>query len=120
MTSLAEDAAITPGYDLVVEATGSAAGLARAMALVRPRGRIVLKSTYAGSPSLDLAPLVINEVTVIGSRCGTFPRALAALERGRVDPRPLIAAQFPLSEGEAAFRRAAEPGVMKVLVSPSR
>ena len=108
------------GFDVVIEATGQPAGLARALALVRPRGTIVLKSTYAGAgqPGIDLAPIVIHELRVIGSRCGDFGRAIDVLARGVVDPRPLISARYPLADAERAFARAAEPGVLKVLVSP--
>lgn len=106
------------GFDVVVEATGQPAGLARALALVRPRGTIVLKSTYAGAAGVDLAPIVIHELRVVGSRCGDFGRAIDVLARGAVDPRPLVSARYPLADAERAFARAAEPGVLKVLVSP--
>ena len=105
-------------WDLVVEATGSRGGLELAMQRVRPRGTLVLKSTVAASHELSLAPLVINEVTVVGSRCGPFPAALAALAAGRVSVRELIDDRFPLAEGDAAFARAREPGVLKVLLTP--
>jgi threonine dehydrogenase-like Zn-dependent dehydrogenase len=104
-------------YDLVIEATGQVDGLALALRSVRPRGTIVLKSTYAGAPSIDLAPAVIQELRIVGSRCGNFERAISALAQG-LDPRPLISARLPLSAGEHAFSRAAEPGVLKVLVAP--
>jgi threonine dehydrogenase-like Zn-dependent dehydrogenase len=102
--------------DVVVEATGSTMGLTLAMATVRPRGTVVLKSTVAQEHSLSLAPLVINEVTVIGSRCGRFPPALHALSQKQLAVTPLITATYPLSEGIAAMNRAAEPGVLKVLL----
>jgi threonine dehydrogenase-like Zn-dependent dehydrogenase len=107
--------------DVVVDCTGRAAGFAEAMRLVRPRGTLVLKSTVAtqpGEPPLNLAPLVIDEVTVVGSRCGPFAPAVRALAAGRVDVAPLVSAAYPLSEGVAAFARAAEPGTLKVLVRP--
>lgn len=103
-------------FDLVVEATGSRSGLQAALQLVRPRGTLVLKTTVAGETSADLAPIVVNELTVVGSRCGPFPAALDALERGVVDPTPLIDAVYPLEKGQEALRRAAEPGVLKVLI----
>jgi threonine dehydrogenase-like Zn-dependent dehydrogenase len=78
----------------------------------------VLKSTYAGGATLDLAPVVIHELRLVGSRCGSFPRAIDALARGRVDPTPLIAAEYSLADGEAAFARAGEGGVLKVIVRP--
>lgn len=101
---------------IVVEATGTADGLAQAMALVRPRGTLVLKSTVAQAHSVSLAPLVINEVTVIGSRCGRFPPALQALARQRLSVTPLIDEIYPLHEGVTAVHRAAQPGVLKVLL----
>ncbi|HVK63483.1 MAG TPA: alcohol dehydrogenase catalytic domain-containing protein [Polyangium sp.] len=107
------------GFDLVVEATGQPAGLARALAIVKPRGTIILKSTYAGVANIDLAPAVINENKIIGSRCGDFQRAIDVLARGVVDPRPLLSARYPLADAARAFARAAEPGVLKVLVLPS-
>jgi threonine dehydrogenase-like Zn-dependent dehydrogenase len=104
--------------DCVVDATGSAAGLALAAAAVRPRGTLVLKSTVADEHRLSLAPLVINEITVIGSRCGLFPPALRALADRSVDVTPLIDATFPLAGGVDALAHAARPGVRKVLISP--
>lgn len=102
--------------DLVVECSGSAQGLELALRLVRPRGTIVLKSTVAAQSTLHLAPIVIDEIRVQGSRCGPFPPALRALSQQLVDVRPLISAQFSLDEGLAAFEHAAQPGVLKVLV----
>ncbi|MBI5368651.1 MAG: alcohol dehydrogenase catalytic domain-containing protein [Planctomycetes bacterium] len=106
------------GFDVVVEATGSPAGLARALALVRPRGTLVLKSTYAGAPPLDLAPIVINEIRVVGSRCGPFATAVDALARGAVDPRPLISARLPLRDALAGIELAGRAGTLKVLIDP--
>jgi threonine dehydrogenase-like Zn-dependent dehydrogenase len=102
--------------DLVIEATGSAAGLALAIETVRPRGTLVLKSTVATPHTLSLAPLVINEVTVIGSRCGRFSPALQALAQRRVSVAPLIDKTYPLTEGTAAVRHATRPGVLKILL----
>ena len=102
--------------DMVVECSGSAQGLALALRLVRARGTIILKSTVADESTLDLAPIVIDEIRVQGSRCGPFAPALRALSQHRIDVRPLISAQFSLDEGLAAFERAAQPGVLKVLV----
>ena len=104
--------------DCVVEATGSAAGLAQAAAAVRPRGTLVLKSTVAEQHRLSMAPLVINEITVVGSRCGLFPPALQALRDRAVEVTPLIDATFPLVEGVEALSHAARPGVRKVLIAP--
>lgn len=104
--------------ELVVEATGSSEGLSLAMGATRPRGTIVLKSTVADPMTVDLAPLVIDELSVVGSRCGPFEPALAALVAGRVDPSPLVQCRLPLSQGVDALRQAAEPGALKVLLGP--
>ncbi len=103
-------------WDVVVEATGSVEGFQAAMTHVRPRGTLVFKSPTAARATLDLSPLVVNEVTVVGSRCGPFPPAIRALAEGRVRVEPLISAVFDLSDGVAALRRAAEPGALKVLL----
>jgi threonine dehydrogenase-like Zn-dependent dehydrogenase len=105
-------------FDIVVEATGSAAGLQLALSAVRPRGTLVLKSTIAGNHQLSLAPLVINEINVIGSRCGLFPPALEALKQGRVSVTPLIEKVYPLDDGIAAVSHAARPGTRKILLQP--
>jgi len=105
--------------DVVVEATGSAAGLSMAIAATKPRGTLVLKSTVAEVTTLNLAPLVINEISVVGSRCGRFVPALRALETGSVDVAPLISAQLSLNHGVEALRRAAAPGTLKVLLRPT-
>ncbi len=105
-------------YDLVVEATGNDAGFAHSLRLVRPLGTLVLKSTFAGRSNIDLTKLVVGEISVVGSRCGPFAPALRLLERGAVQVRPLIEAEYPLSEGLAAFEHAARPGVRKVLLRP--
>lgn len=112
-TALADDD-LGADLDVVVEATGSAAGFERARSLLRPRGTLVLKSTYHGQLELDAAPLVIDEITVVGSRCGPFGPALRALSEGRVDPTPLIEDSFALRDGVRALERAAERGVRKV------
>jgi threonine dehydrogenase-like Zn-dependent dehydrogenase len=103
-------------YHVVVDATGSAEGFEAAMRLVRPRGTIVLKSTFAGGAPLNLAPLVVDEVQVIGSRCGPFPDALEALASGEIDPTDLISARYPLRDGLSALRQAARPENIKVLI----
>ncbi|MFI5365723.1 MAG: alcohol dehydrogenase catalytic domain-containing protein [Candidatus Binatia bacterium] len=104
--------------ELVVEATGSAAGFAAALAATKPRGTLVLKSTVAEATQLNLAPLVINEITVVGSRCGSFAPALRALGAGSVDVRSLISARFALRDAVDALQYAASPGVLKVLLHP--
>ena len=103
-------------YDMVVEASGSPAGLELALSRVRPLGTVVLKSTYAGRYSLDPAALVVPEVRLVGSRCGPFAAALRLLRDGRIDPRPLIDRTFPLPRGLEALARAQSPGVLKVLI----
>lgn len=102
--------------DVVVECTGAAGGLEAALRLVRPRGTVLLKSTVADKSALDLAPIVIDEIRVQGSRCGPFAPALRALRHGLVDVRPLISATYPLEEGLAAFAHAGERGALKILV----
>ncbi len=102
--------------DLVVECTGSAQGLELAMQLVRPRGTIILKSTVAATSTIHLAPIVIDEIRIQGSRCGPFAPALRALSQKLVDVRPLISARYTLDEGLAAFQRAEQKGVLKVIV----
>ncbi|MHC5056876.1 MAG: MDR/zinc-dependent alcohol dehydrogenase-like family protein [Planctomycetota bacterium] len=104
------------GFDIVVDATGSASGLAGALARVRPLGTVVLKSTVAGDTTAPLSAAVVNEVAIVGSRCGPFAPALRALESGEVDPTPLVTARYPLDETEAALARAAEPDALKVLI----
>jgi alcohol dehydrogenase len=103
---------------LVAECTGTEAGLRGALAAVRPRGTIILKSTLATPLTVDLAPLVVDEVTVVGSRCGPFPEALAARVAGMVDVSALVDAEMPLSRGPEAFTEAERPGVLKVLLRP--
>src|SRR2546421_2196956 len=102
--------------DLVVECSGSAQGLALALRLVRPRGTIVLKSTVAAQSTLHLAPIVIDEIRLQGSRCGPFAPALRALSQRRVDVLPLISARYSLDEGLDAFEQAGKKGMLKVLV----
>jgi 2-desacetyl-2-hydroxyethyl bacteriochlorophyllide A dehydrogenase len=110
---------LRPGFDCVIDCTGSPAGLTRSLELVRPRGRVILKSTAADRGPLNLAPVVINEVTIIGSRCGRFGRALAALDSGKIDPRWLISARYPLEDARAALDAAGDPKNFKVLLQIS-
>ncbi len=104
------------GFDVAVECTGNPAGFVIARCALRPRGTLVLKSTYAGRLEVDASALVVDEITVIGSRCGPFAPALRVLEEGGVDVTPLVAARYPLEEGAAAFEHASRPGVLKVLL----
>lgn len=106
--------------DVVVECTGSPAGFELARSLTRPRGTLVLKSTYAGNLTVDMSRLVVDEVTVIGSRCGPFGRALRALAEGEVEVTNLIHARYPLREAVAALEHAQQPGVLKVLLEIGR
>jgi threonine dehydrogenase-like Zn-dependent dehydrogenase len=115
--TLRADQLLDSKADVVIEAIGSAAGFAAARRLVRPRGTLVLKSTFYDNVSVDLSLAVVDEITVIGSRCGPFPPALRLLEQRLVDVAPLIHATYPLAEGLAAFERAVAPGVLKVLLS---
>jgi threonine dehydrogenase-like Zn-dependent dehydrogenase len=103
-------------FDVVVDCTGSPSGLPTALGLVRPCGTVVLKTTVAVSHTINLAPIVIDEIHVVGSRCGPFPPAIEALSRRTIDVRPLIGAEFNLDDAEAAFEAAATPGARKVLL----
>jgi len=103
-------------WDVVIETSGSTEGLKRAMALVRPRGWIVLKSTPAYAEPLDLTPLVIDEITVIGSRCGRFEPALRRLSRNRLPLQRLVEAVYPFDQVETAWEKASARGALKVLL----
>ncbi len=114
----ADEAKADASADVVVEATGTADGLGMALGLVRPRGTIVLKSTVADTAGLNLAPLVVDEVTVVGSRCGPMDEAVEMLAEADLDLAPLITAEYPLAEAEEAIRAAADPEAVKVLIRP--
>ena len=116
ISTLAEDGLASRKYDLVIEATGSPDGFDIARKLIKPRSVIVLKSTYKGDASVNFSSLVVNEVSLIGSRCGPFEPALKLMSEGKVDPRSLIDATYPLTQGIAAFEHASKPGVLKVLL----
>ncbi len=113
---LAEAGSIARSQDVVVDCTGSTTGLATALGLVRPCGTVVLKTTVAGEHATSLAPIVIDEVRVIGSRCGPFPRRSPRSQSRAIDVRPLIGAEFPLDRAEEAFHAAAARGARKVLI----
>jgi threonine dehydrogenase-like Zn-dependent dehydrogenase len=104
--------------DVVVECTGSPAGFDQALGLLRPEGVLVLKSTYANPGAINLSRVVVDEIRVVGSRCGPFQPALRALASGAMDPLPLIDAVYPLAEGLAALEHAAARSVLKVLLRP--
>jgi 2-desacetyl-2-hydroxyethyl bacteriochlorophyllide A dehydrogenase len=106
-------------FDVVVECSGSPAGWEFAVSRVKPRGILVLKSTYHGSLDFNPAPLVIDEITVVGSRCGQFAPALRLMAAGLIDPTPLISAVYPIAQAEEAFRRSLESDCLKVLLKIS-
>jgi threonine dehydrogenase-like Zn-dependent dehydrogenase len=103
-------------WDLVVECTGQPGGFETARRALRPRGTLVLKSTYAGMLSLDASAVVVDELTIVGSRCGPFEPALHLLAKESVTVEPMIQARYPLGEAVSAFERATEPGILKVLL----
>lgn len=115
-STLVKDLAPRNDRDLVVECTGDPRGLELAMRLVRPRGTIVLKSTFAQAAPINTAPLVINEVELRGSRCGPFPDAIKMLARKQVDVPTMISKRFPLERGLEALEAAADPRYIKVLL----
>jgi len=105
-------------FSVVVEATGNKKGLEEALRLVRPQGVIVLKSTFHGKSQVDVSHIVVDEIQLIGSRCGPFPKALHQLERKMINVDELIDGDFPLERGVEAFALAQEPGTLKVVLSP--
>jgi len=111
-----DPASLSPGFDIVVEATGTPDGFALARECVRSRGTIVLKSTYHGQTAADMTSLVVHEITVVGSRCGPFPAAIALLRENAIDVQSLIHKRFPIEQGTEAFDYAATKGVLKVLL----
>jgi threonine dehydrogenase-like Zn-dependent dehydrogenase len=124
------DQQLDDAFDLVVEATGNDAGFAHSLRLVRPRGTLVLKSTFHGQANINLTKLVVGEVTVVGSRCGPFAPALRLLELSAtadeklragagIQVKPMIEAEYPLRNGLDAFEHAARPGARKILLQPN-
>jgi threonine dehydrogenase-like Zn-dependent dehydrogenase len=107
---------VEENYRLVIEATGSPSGLTLAQQMIEPRGTLVLKSTFHGVAPVETWPLVVKEITVLGSRCGPFAKAIALLRSGKLDPRPLISRTFPLEDAAKAIEFAQQPRVMKVLL----
>jgi threonine dehydrogenase-like Zn-dependent dehydrogenase len=105
-------------FDLVVDTSGSPSGFLLAKRAIRARGTIVLKSTYKGEVNTNLSTFVVDEISLVGSRCGPFPPAIRLLEKNIIDPKPLISDDYPLSEGLLAFERAGQPGTLKVLLRP--
>jgi threonine dehydrogenase-like Zn-dependent dehydrogenase len=106
--------------DVVVDCTGHPSGFAAALGLVKPRGTLVLKSTFHDDVEVNLSMLVVDEITLVGSRCGPFTPALRLLERGLVDVESLISATYLLDDGVAAFEQAQEKGTLKVLLDLHR
>jgi threonine dehydrogenase-like Zn-dependent dehydrogenase len=102
--------------DVAVECTGNPQGFETARRVVRPRGTLVLKSTFHGEAPVNLSAIVVDELTVVGSRCGPFAKSLAMLASGRLAVSDLVGATYPLPEGRDAFEAAARPGMLKVLV----
>jgi threonine dehydrogenase-like Zn-dependent dehydrogenase len=105
-------------FDVVIEASGAAPGFGLALDLLRPKGRLVLKSTFNATTEVDAARIVVDEISIIGSRCGRFKPALDLLKKGAVDVESLISEEYPLSQGVHAMERAGSKGVMKVLLRP--
>jgi threonine dehydrogenase-like Zn-dependent dehydrogenase len=105
-------------FDVVVEASGAASGFGLALDLLRPKGQLVLKSTFHGKTELDTARIVVDEISIVGSRCGRFSPALDLLKKSAIDVDSLISEEYPLSNGVHAMRRAGTKGVMKVLLRP--
>ena len=115
-TTLLSELKIEKIYDFVVEATGSISGFETSLALTKPRGTLILKSTIAASKEFNLAPIVIDEITVLGSRCGQFAPALKLLESKRIDVNPLISDVFSIDDSVRAFERNTDKSSVKVLV----
>jgi threonine dehydrogenase-like Zn-dependent dehydrogenase len=105
-------------FDVAIDCTGNPDGFSQALSLVRPRGTVILKSTAAAAGALNLAPIVINEITVIGSRCGRFQPAITALATGAVDLRPLVDGVYLLDDALAAFEAAGDSRNFKILIRP--
>ncbi len=115
-TEIAGDRLPEAEYEWVVDATGSPGGLRAAVAMAQPRGTVILKSTVHGEVPVDTAPVIVNEITLVGSRCGRFEPALELLERGVIDVESMISGKFALNRAPEAFGRAAETGVIKILL----
>lgn len=116
LKTILKDEQILEKFDVVVEASGSPSGFAMAMSLVRPRGTFVLKSTFAGNLEINAAPIVINEIKLVGSRCGLFKPAIRALEQNLIQTKSLIDSIYPFDNALAAFEKAKSPGTLKVLL----
>lgn len=115
---LQDAAKLNRSFDVTIEASGSESGFQTALDLLKPRGKLVLKSTFSGKPTWEAWRVVVDEITIVGSRCGRFAPALKLLEERKIDVESFISDEFALSEGIAAMERAAEKGVLKVLLKP--
>jgi threonine dehydrogenase-like Zn-dependent dehydrogenase len=111
------DAVVDRSFDIAVECTGNPSGFETARSALRSRGTLVLKSTYAGNLSLDMSAIVVDELTLVGSRCGAFAPAIALLAEGRVDVEPLVERSYDLDAGITAFEHAQQRGTLKILVN---
>jgi alcohol dehydrogenase len=107
-----------PAYKCVVDATGRADGLRQAVSMAESSGIVIMKSTVHGSVAIDTAPIIVNEITLVGSRCGRMEAALPLLERGVIPAAKMISGEFKLQDADKAFTRAAERGVLKILLRP--
>lgn len=116
IATIADYDLIRDQFDIVVDCTGNLAGFELARKLTRPRGTLVLKSTFHGGQEMAFAPIVIDEISIVGSRCGPFEPALRLLEKRMVVAEPMLSAEYPIERGLEAFERAAMPGVLKVQV----
>jgi threonine dehydrogenase-like Zn-dependent dehydrogenase len=117
-TKIGIDSVDEHGFDLVVEATGNSSGFVDAMKLIRPRGTVILKSTLASRENLDLTPAVVNEITLIGSRCGTFKPAIESLTSRKISVDDLIDSTYPLEKFQDAIDHAKKPNTLKVFLKP--
>lgn len=109
---------LEPGFPLVIEATGNEEGLKTALQMVEPKGTVILKSTYRGEPNICVSKVVVDEVRLIGSRCGPFPKAINLLKDKRINVTDVLDGDFPLEQAPRAFGLAAKPGTLKVLLTP--
>ncbi|MCP4139901.1 MAG: alcohol dehydrogenase catalytic domain-containing protein [Chloroflexi bacterium] len=116
---LIDEADVIPWrWDVVVDVTGSASGFSLARQAIRPRGTLVMKSTYKGDMQVNFSSLVVDEINIVGSRCGPFAPAIRLLENNLVNPLGMIAAEYPIEQGLEAFEKASERGMLKVLLRP--
>jgi threonine dehydrogenase-like Zn-dependent dehydrogenase len=118
VTELTREALPSAAYDWVVEATGKSEALRQAVAMTRPRGTLILKSTVHGLVGIDTAPIIVNELTLLGSRCGRLEVALPLLDQHLIRAEELISARYRLADASQAFAHAARPGTLKVLLYP--